>query len=120
LFIDYKKAYNNLNLDKIWKMLTEDKTLPHLTEAIRSLYKNTEICIKYVNEQISEPITISQSVRQESGLAPNLFSIYGNELPPGVSYLEVVAGLVCTYDPKSYAGTNFATGRVSLARQVKG
>jgi hypothetical protein len=28
LFIDYKKAYENLNCDKLWKMLTEDTAIP--------------------------------------------------------------------------------------------
>jgi hypothetical protein len=31
-----------------------------------------------------------------------------------------VVGLAWSYDPKSYAGGRYATGRVSHARQVKG
>jgi hypothetical protein len=37
-----------------------------------------------------------------------------------VSYLDAVVGLACTDDPESYAGGSLATGRASLARQVKG
>jgi hypothetical protein len=37
-----------------------------------------------------------------------------------VSYLDVVVGLVCTNDPESYAGGSLATGRASLAGQIKG
>jgi len=41
--------------------------------------------------------------------------------PPGrYIYLDAVVGLVCSNDPKSCAGGNLATGRVSHARQFKG
>jgi hypothetical protein len=35
-------------------------------------------------------------------------------------YFEVVMGLLWSNDPESYAGGRIATGRVSLAGQVKG
>jgi hypothetical protein len=35
-------------------------------------------------------------------------------------YFEVVVGLVWSNDPESYADGRVATGRVTLARQVKG
>jgi hypothetical protein len=35
-------------------------------------------------------------------------------------YFDVVVGLVWSNDPESYAGSRVATGRVSLAGQVKG
>jgi hypothetical protein len=37
-----------------------------------------------------------------------------------VSYLDMVVGLVFTSDPKRYVGGSLATGRASLAREVKG
>jgi hypothetical protein len=40
--------------------------------------------------------------------------------PPKVSLLVVVVGLAWSNDPESYAGGSIATGRVSLAGQVKG
>jgi hypothetical protein len=36
------------------------------------------------------------------------------------SYFDVVVGIVWSNDPKSYVGGSVATGRVSLAGQVKG
>jgi hypothetical protein len=57
LFIDYERAYDGLIRDRIWKILAEEKIPPHLIEAIKSLYKNTVIRIKYMNDQISEPVT---------------------------------------------------------------
>ena len=35
-------------------------------------------------------------------------------------YFDAVVGIVWSYDPESYAGGSYATGRVSHARQVKG
>jgi hypothetical protein len=35
LFIDYEKAYDNLNHGKIWKILTEEKIPPYPIEAIK-------------------------------------------------------------------------------------
>jgi hypothetical protein len=35
-------------------------------------------------------------------------------------YIDLVVGLVWSNDPESYAGASVATGRVSLAGQVKG
>jgi hypothetical protein len=40
--------------------------------------------------------------------------------PRKYPYFDVVAGLVCSDDPESYAGGSAATGRASHARQVKG
>jgi hypothetical protein len=37
-----------------------------------------------------------------------------------VPYLDVMVGLLCTNDPESYADSSLATGRASLAGQVKG
>jgi hypothetical protein len=35
LFIDYEKAYDNLNHCKVWKILTEEKIPPYPIEAIK-------------------------------------------------------------------------------------
>jgi hypothetical protein len=46
---------------------------------------------------------------------------YMRSLPPRrYPYLDVVVGLVWSYDPESYAGGSVAAGRVSHAGQVKG
>jgi hypothetical protein len=42
----------------------------------KCLYKNTVIRIKYVNGQISEPVTTNQDRRQGYGLSTTLLSIY--------------------------------------------
>jgi hypothetical protein len=46
------------------KILPEEKIPPYLAQAIRSLYENTMIRIKYMDGRISEPIATNQRVRK--------------------------------------------------------
>jgi hypothetical protein len=39
-FIDYKKAYDNINQAMLWKILTDNGIPTNIIEAIQSLYKN--------------------------------------------------------------------------------
>ena len=78
LFIDYEKAYNNVNRDKLWEMM--DKKIPnYLLNTIKCIYRNMKIKIKF-NDGISEPIHINKGVRQGCGLSPVLFNIYINKI----------------------------------------
>ena len=52
LFIDYEKAYDDVNREMSWKILT-DKGIPtNIIAAFQSLYKNTKICIKLPNHEL--------------------------------------------------------------------
>jgi len=54
LFIDYEKAYDNVNRDKLWEMM--DSKIPnYLLSTVKCIYRNTKIRIKF-NDGISEPI----------------------------------------------------------------
>ena len=58
LFIDYKKAYDNVNRDKLREMM-ENKIPNYLQNTIKCIYRNTKIRIKF-NDGISEPIHIKK------------------------------------------------------------
>jgi hypothetical protein len=64
----------------MWGMITEVNIPPYLIKAMKSLFRNTVIRIKYMNGQISEPITTNQGIRQECRLSPTLFNIYMNKV----------------------------------------
>ena len=66
LFIDYKKAYDNMNRDKLWEIM-DNKIPNYILNTIKCIYKNTKIRIKF-NDGISEPIHINKGVRQGCGL----------------------------------------------------
>ena len=62
LFIDYEKAYDNVNRDKMWEMM-DNKIPNYLLNTIKCIYRNTKIAIKF-NDGISEQIHINKGVRQ--------------------------------------------------------
>jgi len=74
LFINYEKAYDNVNRDKLWEMM-DNKTPNYLLNRIKCIYRNTKVRIKF-NDGISEPIYINKGIRQGCGLSPVLFNIY--------------------------------------------
>jgi len=78
LFIDYEKAYDNVNRDKLWEM--KDNKIPnYFLNTIKCIYRNTKVRMKF-NDGISEPIYINKGVRQGCGLSPVLFNIYINKI----------------------------------------
>jgi len=78
LFIDYEKAYDNVNRDNLWEMM--DNKIPHyLLNTIKCIYRNTKVRIKF-DYGISVPICINKGVRQGCGLSPVLFNIYINKI----------------------------------------
>jgi len=78
LFIDYEKAYDNVNRDKLWEMM-DNKIPNYLLNTIKCIYRNTKVRIKF-NGGVSEPIHINKGVRQGCGLSPVLFKIYINKI----------------------------------------
>ena len=78
LFIDYKKAYDNMNRDKLWEMM-DNKIPNYLLNTIKCIYRNTKIRIKF-NDGIIEPIHTHKGARQGCGLSPVLFNIYINKI----------------------------------------
>ena len=73
LFIDYEKAYDNVNRDKLWEM--KDNKIPnYFLNTIKCIYRNTKVRIKF-NDSISEPIYTNKEVGQGCGLSPVLINI---------------------------------------------
>ena len=68
LFIDYKKAYNNVNRDKLWEMM-DNKIPNYLLSTKKCIYRNTKVRIKF-NFGISEPIYINKGLREGCGSQP--------------------------------------------------
>jgi hypothetical protein len=80
LFIDYEKAYDNVNRGKLWQLLHDENIPFQFQKAIQSLYKNSKVCIKYYDGQLSDPINTNKGVKQGWGLSPDLFNIYINKI----------------------------------------
>jgi hypothetical protein len=76
LFIDYEKAYDNVNRDKLWEVM-DNKIANHLLYTLKCIYRNTKVRIKFI-DGISEPVHTNKGVRQGCGLLLALFNIYIN------------------------------------------
>ena len=63
LFLDYEKAYDNANRDKLWEVMN-NKIPNYLLSTIKCIYRNTKVRIIKFNDGISEPIHINKGVRQ--------------------------------------------------------
>ena len=62
LFIDYEKAYDNVNRDKLWELM-DNKIPNYLLNTIKVTYRNTKVRNKF-NHGIAEPVHINKGVRQ--------------------------------------------------------
>jgi hypothetical protein len=78
LYIDYEKAYDNMNRDKLWEVM-DNKIPNYLLNTLKCIYRNTKVRIKF-NDGISEPIHINKGVIQGCGLSPALFNVYINAI----------------------------------------
>ena len=78
LFIDYEKAYESVNRDKLWEVMN-NKIPNYLLNTKKCIYRNTKLIIKF-NDGIYEPIYINKEVRQGCGFSCMLFNIYINKI----------------------------------------
>ena len=74
LFIDYIKAYDRVQRNKLWKIMEEYKIPFNLINSIKSLYSKTRITIK------EESTYVNKGLRQGCGLSPILFDLYLNRI----------------------------------------
>lgn len=74
-FVDIKKAYDSLDRELLWKILSEYGISGKLLSAIKSLYDNTTASVRIKNVY-SKPFHLEKGVRQGCVLSPFLFSLY--------------------------------------------
>ena len=74
-FVDHEKAYDRVPRDKLWAVLLEYDARGQLLAAIKSLYKQSEVCVR-VNGMKKKPFNVSVGLRQGCVLPLLLFIIY--------------------------------------------
>ena len=74
-FIDYDKAFDCVDHNKLWKMLQEMGTPDHLTCLLRNLYASQEAAVKTGHGTI-DWFQIGKGVHQGCMLLPCLFNSY--------------------------------------------
>ena len=74
-FIDYAKAFDCVNHNKLWKILKEMGIPDHLTCLLRNLYAGKETTVR-TGHGTADWFQIGKGVRQDSVLSPCLFNVY--------------------------------------------
>ena len=76
-FIDYPKAFNCVDHDKLWEILKEMGILDHLTCLLRNLYVGQEATVR-TGHGTTDWFQIGKGVRQGCILSPCLFKLYAD------------------------------------------
>ena len=74
-FIDYAKAFDSVDHNKLWKILKEMGTPDHLTCLLRNLYTGQEATVR-AGHGTTDWFQIGKEVRQGCILSPCLFNLY--------------------------------------------
>ena len=74
-FIDYAKAFDCVDHNKLWKILKEMGIPDHLTCLLRNLYAGQEAAIR-TGHGTTDRFQIEKGVRQSCILSPCLFNFY--------------------------------------------
>ena len=74
-FIDYAKAFDCVDHNKLWKILKEMEILDHLTSLLRNLYAGQEAIVR-TRHGTTDWFHIGKGVRQGCILSPCLFNLY--------------------------------------------
>ena len=74
-FIDYSKAFDTVNHEKLAEILTKIGVDENDIAVITSLYWEQKTCIKFGTEY-SKPVQIKRGVRQGCVMSPSLFNVY--------------------------------------------
>ena len=74
-FIDYAKAFDCVNHNKLWKILKEMEIQDHLTCLLRNLYAGQEASVR-TRRGTADWFQIGKGVHQGCILSPCLFNLY--------------------------------------------
>ena len=91
-FIDYAKAFDCVDYNKLWKILKEMGIPDHLTCLLRNLYAGQEATVK-TGHGTTDWSQIGKGVRQGCILSPCLFNLYAEYIMRNAGQEEAQAGI---------------------------
>ena len=91
-FIDYTKAFDCVDHNKLWKILKEIGIPDHLTCLLRNLYASQESTVK-TGHGTTDWFHIGKGVRQGCILSPCLFNLYAEYIMRNDGLDEAQAGI---------------------------
>ena len=90
-FIDYAKAFDSMDHNKLWKILKERGIPDHLTCLSRNLYAGQEATVR-TGHGTTDWFQIGQGVHQGCILSPCLFNLYAEYIMKNTRLNEAQAG----------------------------
>ena len=99
-FVDYTKAFDYVNHNKLWKVLKEMGIPDHKTCLLKNLYAGKEATVRTVHGT-TDCFQIGKGVCRGCILSPCLFNLYAEYLMRNVRVDEAQAGI-------KIAGRNFS------------
>ena len=91
-FIDYAKAFDCVDHNKLWKILKEMGIPDHLTCILRNLYAGQEATVRTEHET-TDWFQIGKGVCQGCILSPCLFNLYAEYIMRNAGLEEAQAGI---------------------------
>ena len=91
-FIDYAKAFDCVDHNKLWKILKEMGTPDHLTHLLRNLYAGQEATVR-TGHGTTDWFQIRKGVCQGCKLSPFLFNLHAEYIMRNSGMNEAQAGI---------------------------
>ena len=91
-FIDYAKAFDYVDHNKLWKILKEMGIPYHLTYLLRNLYAGQEATVR-TGHGTTDWFQIRKGVRQGCILSPCFFNLYAEYIMRNAELEEAQAGI---------------------------
>ena len=91
-FIDYAKAFDCVDHNKLWKILKEMGKADHLTCPLRSLYAGQEAAVR-TEIGTTDWFQIGKGIHQGCILSPYLFNLYAEFIMRNIVLDEAQAGI---------------------------
>ena len=91
-FIDYAKAFDCVDHNKLWKILKEMGIPNHLTFPLRNLYAGQEVTVR-TGHGTTDWFQIGKGVYQGCILSPCLFNLYAEYIMRNAGLDEAQAGI---------------------------
>ena len=91
-FIDYAKAFDCVDHNKLWKILKEMRIPDHLTCLLRNLYAGQEETVR-TGHGTTDWFQIGKGVHQGCILSPCLFNLYAEYIMRNTGLEEAQAGI---------------------------
>ena len=91
-FIDYTKAFDCVDHNKLWRILKEMGIPDHLTCLLRNLYAGQKAAVR-IGHETTDWFQIGKGVRQSCILSPCLFNLYAEYIMRNAGLDEAQAGI---------------------------